>query len=69
MATLLLTILVFTVKSMGGYYLMFASCFLGLIVASVCTYLINDKTRVKYGEMYFENVGIVGSRNSARSRL
>lgn len=61
MATLLLTIFIFTIKSMGGYYLMFSMCFLGLLGASVCTFCINDRTKVKYGELYFENIGIVGS--------
>ena len=68
MATFILTILVMFVKPLGGYDLMFGICFLGLLSASVCTYLINDKTKVKYGDMYYDNVGILGSRKSNDSR-
>ena len=61
---MLLSVFVVTVKSMGGYYLMFVICFCGLIGASVCNFLINDRTKVKYGELYFDNIGLVGSRES-----
>ena len=68
MAALVLTIFVVTVKSMGGYSLMFFLCFLGLVLASICTCLINDRTMVKYGELYFDNIGIVGSRKGKGDR-
>lgn len=68
MATFFLTIFVITVKPFGGFDVMFGICFLGLICASICTYLINEKTKVKYGDMYYDNVGILGSRKSNDSR-
>ena len=63
-SALSMTIFVATVKSMGGFYLMFGICFMGLLSASVCTYLINDRTKVKYGDLYFDNIGLVGSKKS-----
>lgn len=68
-AALLMSIFVHTLKPMGGFYLMFGISFCGLISASVCTFLINDRTKVKYGELYFENVGLVGSQRSQQSSM
>ena len=49
-----------TIKTYGGYNLMFIICFIGLCGASVCTHLIDDKTMIKYGDLYYENIGIIG---------
>ena len=46
---------------------MFGISFMGLIAASICTFLINDKTKVKYSELYFDNVGLIGSRLSQKN--
>lgn len=41
-ASLSLSIFVMTVKSEGGFQLMFQICFIGLILASICCYKIQD---------------------------
>lgn len=66
-ASLTLSIAVMTVKSMGGFHLMFQICFVGLIFALICNYQIDDKSMVKYGDLYFDNVGIVGKRGLQNS--
>jgi hypothetical protein len=56
-----------TLKTYGGYNLMFLICFIGLISATICTYLIDDKTMIKYGDLYYENIGIVGAKVERRA--
>ena len=65
-ASLSLSLFVMTLKADGGYTLMFIICFMGLLMASVCTYLIDDKTMIKYGDLYYENIGIIGAKNERR---
>ena len=60
-ASLTLSFFVMTIKTYGGYYLMFSICFIGLCLASICTYLIDDKTMIKYSDLYYDCIGIVGS--------
>ena len=40
---------------------MFFICFMGICSASICTYLIDDKS-IKYSDLYYENIGIVGGK-------
>ena len=68
MATLVLSILVMTVKPFGGFEIMFGICFVTLIFSSIITYIIDEKSKVKYGDLYYDNVGILGSRKSNDSR-
>ena len=66
-ASLTLSVFVITIKSMGGHTLMFQICFLALVVASVCVHHLDDKTKIRYGDLYYEGRGLVGSKPRGRS--
>lgn len=45
---------------------MFLICFIGIICGAVCNYIIDDRTMVKYGDLYYENIGIIGGNMDRR---
>lgn len=67
MASILISLFVTTLKPMGGYKCIFIICFIGLICASICTYLIDEKKQVKYGELYYDDIGMFRSNRNSKN--
>ena len=62
-SSIILTILVNTVKEHGGYFAMFSMCFMGIIIACVCNYLFDEKDKVKYSELYYTDDKLIRRSN------
>ena len=58
-STILITFFVFTVKESGGYVAMFSMCFMGLLVAGSCLWIFDEKNKIKYSDLYYDNLGII----------
>ena len=39
---------------------MFQICFGALVVASLCAHHLDDKVMIKYGDLYYDRVGLIG---------
>ena len=65
-STIIISFFIFTIKEDGGYTAMFSMCFMAQIVAAACLWVFDEKNKVKYSDLYYDNLGIISFGSSVK---